>query len=52
MLLAYEKCGYLCSCRYAYKTGTETVSQQLYNALTVIQMGRVEDKKGWTIEID
>ncbi|XP_008785715.1 branched-chain-amino-acid aminotransferase 2, chloroplastic-like isoform X2 [Phoenix dactylifera] len=38
--------------RYAYKTGIETVSQQLYSALTAIQMGLVKDKKSWTVEIE
>lgn len=38
--------------RYEYKIGMETVSQQLYKALTSIQMGLVKDKKGWTVEID
>ncbi|CAL9768274.1 unnamed protein product [Musa acuminata subsp. burmannicoides] len=37
--------------RYEYKTGTETVTQKLYNILTAIQMGLVEDRKNWTVEI-
>ncbi|CAL9149255.1 unnamed protein product [Musa hybrid cultivar] len=37
--------------RYEYKTGTETVTQKLYNILTAIQMGLVEDGKNWTVEI-
>nr|CAD1837324.1 unnamed protein product [Ananas comosus var. bracteatus] len=38
--------------RYEYKTGAETVSEKLYKTLTAIQMGHVEDKKGWTVEIE
>ncbi|THU70607.1 hypothetical protein C4D60_Mb08t26770 [Musa balbisiana] len=37
--------------RYEYKTGTETVTRKLYNILTAIQMGLVEDRKNWTVEI-
>ncbi|KAH7689788.1 Branched-chain amino acid aminotransferase II protein [Dioscorea alata] len=37
--------------RYTFKTGKETVSKRLYNALTAIQMGLVQDNKGWTSEI-
>ncbi|URE28070.1 hypothetical protein MUK42_11913 [Musa troglodytarum] len=38
--------------RYEYKTGTETVTQKLYNILTAIQMGLGEDRKNWTVEIN
>ena len=32
--------------------GAETVAQKLYGTLTGIQTGVIEDKMGWTIEID
>ncbi|CAA7048354.1 unnamed protein product [Microthlaspi erraticum] len=35
-----------------YKTGEETLSTKLYTVLTNIQMGVVEDKKGWMVEIN
>ncbi|KFK35950.1 hypothetical protein AALP_AA4G059400 [Arabis alpina] len=35
-----------------YKTGEEALSTKLYTMLTDIQMGIVEDKKGWMVEID
>ncbi|KAJ3674061.1 hypothetical protein LUZ60_006053 [Juncus effusus] len=38
--------------RYQYKTGDETISTKLYKALTAIQMGLAEDKKGWTVALD
>ncbi|XP_030944350.1 branched-chain-amino-acid aminotransferase 6-like [Quercus lobata] len=38
--------------RVEYKTGAETVSKKLYDMLTGIQTGRIEDKMGWTVEID
>ncbi|XP_044488484.1 branched-chain-amino-acid aminotransferase 6-like isoform X2 [Mangifera indica] len=38
--------------RVEYKTGVETVSQKLYAALTGIQTGRIEDKMGWTVQLD
>lgn len=38
--------------RVEYKTGAETVSKKLYDMLTGIQTGRIEDKIGWTVEID
>ncbi|KAK7831769.1 branched-chain-amino-acid aminotransferase 6 [Quercus suber] len=38
--------------RIEYKTGAETVSKKLYDMLTGIQTGRIEDKMGWTVEID
>eukprot|EP00262_Sarcandra_glabra_P009999 TRINITY_DN24849_c0_g1_i2.p1 TRINITY_DN24849_c0_g1~~TRINITY_DN24849_c0_g1_i2.p1 ORF type:complete len:319 (+),score=58.01 TRINITY_DN24849_c0_g1_i2:366-1322(+) len=37
--------------RVEYKTGVGAVSQQLYSTLTGIQMGFLEDKMGWTVEI-
>ncbi|XVE67397.1 hypothetical protein DITRI_Ditri08aG0157000 [Diplodiscus trichospermus] len=38
--------------RIEYKKGTETVAQKLHATLTGIQTGVIEDKMGWTIEID
>ncbi|TVU47835.1 hypothetical protein EJB05_07448 [Eragrostis curvula] len=38
--------------RYTFKTGPDTVSQELYTALTSIQMGHAEDSKGWTVAVD
>lgn len=38
--------------RYEFRTGEETLSRKLYNALTSIQMGLAEDKKGWTVAVD
>ncbi|XP_077233952.1 branched-chain amino acid aminotransferase 2, chloroplastic-like [Tasmannia lanceolata] len=38
--------------RVEYKYGDGTVSQRLHSALTSIQVGLVEDKMGWTVEID
>ncbi|XP_068651995.1 branched-chain amino acid aminotransferase 1, mitochondrial-like [Aristolochia californica] len=38
--------------RIEYRTGAGTVSQTLYRRLTSIQMGLVEDIKGWTVEIE
>ena len=35
-----------------YKTGSGTICQELYNTVLGIQMGIIEDKKGWIIEID
>ncbi|MQL79491.1 hypothetical protein Taro_011922 [Colocasia esculenta] len=37
--------------RFEYKTGDQTVAQHLYRVITGIQMGLVEDKMGWTVEI-
>ncbi|KAJ4826879.1 hypothetical protein Tsubulata_026212 [Turnera subulata] len=34
------------------KWGAQSVFQKLYTALVGIQMGLIEDKKGWTIEIN
>ncbi|KAG7577900.1 Aminotransferase class IV [Arabidopsis thaliana x Arabidopsis arenosa] len=36
----------------AFKTGEETLAAKLYETLNDIQTGRVEDTKGWTVEID
>ncbi|KAF0912637.1 hypothetical protein E2562_015310 [Oryza meyeriana var. granulata] len=38
--------------RYEFKTGQDTLSQTLHMALTSIQKGLAEDKKGWTVAID
>ncbi|XP_062210457.1 branched-chain-amino-acid aminotransferase 2, chloroplastic-like [Phragmites australis] len=38
--------------KYDFRTGPDTVSQKLHTALTSIQMGLAEDKKGWTVAID
>ncbi|XP_024187741.1 branched-chain-amino-acid aminotransferase 2, chloroplastic isoform X2 [Rosa chinensis] len=38
--------------RMEYKTGAQTVCPQLYSTLIGIQTGRIEDKKGWILEID
>ncbi|PIA64653.1 hypothetical protein AQUCO_00100248v1 [Aquilegia coerulea] len=38
--------------RFEYNTGAGTVSQKLYSTLTGIQTGLLEDKMGWTVEID
>ncbi|KAF6156864.1 hypothetical protein GIB67_000404 [Kingdonia uniflora] len=38
--------------RFEYKTGLGAVSEKLYSTLTAIQMGLIEDKMGWTVEID
>ncbi|KAL0853604.1 hypothetical protein Bca101_058756 [Brassica carinata] len=35
-----------------YRTGEEALSTKLHSMLTNIQMGVVEDKKGWMVEID
>ncbi|XP_043711883.1 branched-chain amino acid aminotransferase 2, chloroplastic-like isoform X2 [Telopea speciosissima] len=37
--------------RVEYRTGDGSVSQKLYLTLTGIQMGLIEDKMGWTVEI-
>lgn len=34
-----------------FKTGAQTVSQQLYLTLEAIKRGLIEDKKGWIVEI-
>ncbi|KAL9415396.1 hypothetical protein AB3S75_043647 [Citrus x aurantiifolia] len=38
--------------RIEYKRGAGTVGQKLYEMLTGIQTGRIEDKMGWTVELD
>ncbi|KAL5210951.1 hypothetical protein ABZP36_006574 [Zizania latifolia] len=38
--------------RHEFRTGQGTLSQTLHTALTSIQMGLAEDKKGWTVAID
>ncbi|KAL5729017.1 branched-chain-amino-acid transaminase [Ranunculus cassubicifolius] len=38
--------------RFEFSTGPGTVSQKLYSTLTGIQTGRIEDKMGWTVEIN
>ncbi|XP_024027203.1 branched-chain amino acid aminotransferase 1, mitochondrial isoform X3 [Morus notabilis] len=38
--------------RVEYKTGKETLSKKLYETLIGIQTGRVEDKMGWTLEVN
>ncbi|CAN1341205.1 Branched-chain-amino-acid aminotransferase 2, chloroplastic [Linum perenne] len=38
--------------RVEYKTGTGTVTWELYSTLVGIQRGVVEDKKGWTVKIN
>lgn len=38
--------------KYEFRTGPDTVSQELYNALTAIQMGLAEDKMGWTVAVE
>ncbi|KAJ4716065.1 Branched-chain-amino-acid aminotransferase [Melia azedarach] len=37
--------------RIEYKTGVNTVAQNLRTMLTGIQTGQIEDKMGWTVEI-
>ena len=37
--------------RTEFKTGDKTLAAKLFATLTDIQMGRVEDKKGWTVEL-
>ncbi|WCJ35613.1 Branched-chain-amino-acid aminotransferase [Euphorbia peplus] len=38
--------------RTNYRTGAESISSKLYQDLVGIQTGRIQDTKGWTIEID
>jgi branched-chain amino acid aminotransferase len=38
--------------RHEFRTGPDTVSQELYTTLTSIQMGLAEDSKGWTVAVD
>ncbi|KAG0464553.1 hypothetical protein HPP92_020182 [Vanilla planifolia] len=37
--------------RYSYNCGEHAVSRRLYKSLIAIQLGHVQDKKGWTIQI-
>ncbi|XP_042464469.1 branched-chain amino acid aminotransferase 2, chloroplastic-like isoform X2 [Zingiber officinale] len=37
--------------RIQFKTGDNSVSQQLYKVLTSIQMGLAKDDKNWTVEV-
>lgn len=37
---------------YAGNQGVGTVSQQLYTSLTTLQMGQVEDRMGWTVQLN
>jgi branched-chain amino acid aminotransferase len=39
-------------CSVKFKTGTDTVTQKLYDLITGIQTGLLEDKKGWVVKID
>lgn len=52
VLLGTLNCSWLYQCRVEYKTGVESVSRKLYATLTGIQMGRIEDKMGWTVKVD
>ncbi|CAN6301683.1 unnamed protein product [Urochloa humidicola] len=38
--------------RHAFRTGPDTLAQELYTTLTSIQMGLAEDTKGWTVAVD
>ncbi|KAL6213189.1 hypothetical protein ACLB2K_012636 [Fragaria x ananassa] len=38
--------------RVEFRTGKEALSQKLYETLSGIQTGRLEDKKGWTLEVN
>lgn len=42
----------LFTCRMEYKTGAQTVCPELYSTLIGIQTGRIEDKKGWIVQIE
>lgn len=37
--------------RMEFKTGAQTVAQELYSTLEAIKKGLIEDKKGWIVEI-
>ncbi|XP_074590384.1 branched-chain amino acid aminotransferase 2, chloroplastic-like [Curcuma longa] len=39
------------ACRIQFKTGDNSVSQQLYKVLTSIQMGQAKDDKNWTVAV-
>lgn len=43
---------YIVLCRVEYKIGEETVSNKLRTYLVGIQNGAVEDKMGWTVQVD
>ncbi|POO03754.1 Aminotransferase class IV [Trema orientale] len=38
--------------RVEFKTGSQSVSHELYSTLVGIQRGVIEDKKRWIVEID
>ncbi|KAJ4701556.1 Branched-chain-amino-acid aminotransferase [Melia azedarach] len=38
--------------RFEFTTGAHSVCQELYSTLVGIQTGVIEDKKGWTIEVN
>ncbi|CAJ1936222.1 unnamed protein product [Sphenostylis stenocarpa] len=38
--------------RVEFKTGSDTVTQKLYDLITGIQTGALEDHKGWVVKID
>ncbi|CAN6290142.1 unnamed protein product [Urochloa humidicola] len=38
--------------RHEFRTGPDTLAQELYTTLTSIQMGLAEDNKGWTVAVD
>lgn len=40
------------NCRIEFRTGAETACQRLYDILVGIQMGHIEDKYGWVVEIN
>ena len=44
--------GFLGCFRHEFRTGPDTLSQELYPTLTSIQMGLAEDNKGWTVAVD
>ena len=44
--------GFLGCFRHEFRTGPDTLSQELYTTLTSIQMGLAEDNKGWTVAVD
>lgn len=52
VLLGTVNDSWLYQCRVEYKTGVQSVSQKLYATLTGIQTGRIDDKMGWTVEVD
>lgn len=47
-----EQFVFICEyCRVEYKTGNGALSQKLYETLTGFQTARLEDKKGWNLEV-